>query len=152
MSASNCRKLSNEPANSLAPDLVTTLIAAPVMLPYSAVAPTPSTCTSSIVSGLMYHQARPVSGPVTFRPSTFQLFELVPEPKAESWLVNSVPPETPGVTATMSQKLRRVGMSSMNSASKLIGRSELRRSSSGASATTSIRADTAPERVKSTVA
>ena len=149
VSSSNCRKLLKVPAKLLPPDLVTTLIAAPVMLPYSAEAPMPSTWISPMVSGLMYHQARPVSGPVTFSPSTLQLFELVLEPYAESWLLNSVPPLIPGVTATMSQKLLRVGMSSMNSAAKLVGDSELRRSMRGTSPVTRISSVTAPLSVNS---
>ena len=59
---------STVPAKSFVPDLVTMLIAAPDMLPYSAGAPIPSTCTSSMIAGFVHQNARPVSEEVVSRP------------------------------------------------------------------------------------
>ena len=99
-------------------------------------APTPRTWTSSMVSGLMYHQAPPVSGAGDVQAVDVPAVRArCPSRTPTGWMVHSVLPLMPGETATMSQKLRRVGRSSMNSASKLVlqPRSS-RRSSSGASA------------------
>ena len=106
------------PLRSLVPDLVTTFIAAPDMLPYWAGAPMASTWTSSTVSGLGHQKAWPLSLRVLFWPSMLQEFEAVLEPKADNFQASFVCCwTTPGETAIMSQKLRVVGRSSMNSAS-----------------------------------
>jgi hypothetical protein len=72
------------------------------MLPNSAGAPTPSTCTSSMVSGLIAHQAEPVSGAEVSSPSTCQAFDCMLEPKAICRSLPSLDWETPGDTAIRS--------------------------------------------------
>ena len=111
---------STVPWNSFVPDLVTMLIAAPDMLPYSAGAPIPSTCTSSMIAGFVHQNARPVSEDVVSRPSMRQEFEATLEPKAVSEVLPSEAWLMPGDTATRSQKFRSVGRSSMKSAVKLV--------------------------------
>lgn len=67
------------PWKSLVPDLVTTFMAAPDMLPYWAGAPIASTWTSSMVSGLGHQKDWPLSLRVLFEPSMLQEFDAVLE-------------------------------------------------------------------------
>ena len=105
-----------EPEKSFEPDFVTTLNAAPDMLPYSAGAPSPSTWTSSMIAAFNHQYELPVSDEVVSRPSMRQEFDAVLEPKADIDVLPSDSALIPGDTATRSQKLRSVGRSSMKSA------------------------------------
>ena len=60
---------------------------APCMLPNSADAPTDWTCTSWMKSTPGSDRASPLHGQVKFVPSMRNAFSLVPEPNAETLLV-----------------------------------------------------------------